>query len=87
MAKAGSSFNPKHAWWYLSEDEKQQLRAMREAGVEDVGGASPYRPFYWHIQNVGMPMVKIPGSGYIDVAISTIKGQISQTIERVLASV
>lgn len=85
--KAGSSFNPKHAWWYLSEKEKQQLREMREAGYEDVGGANPYRPFYWHIQDVGMPLVKIPGTGYIITAISTIKGQIQQVIERVLASV
>lgn len=85
--KAGTSFNPKHAWWYLSEDEKKQLRAMREAGETAVGGASPYRPFYWHIQDVGMPLVRIPGSGYISIAINAIKGQIQQVIDRVLASV
>lgn len=85
--RAGSNFNPKHAWWYLSDEEKQQLREMREAGYADVGGASPYRPFYWHIQDVGMPLVRIPGTGYITTAISTIKGQIQQVIERVLASV
>lgn len=87
MAKAGSSFNPKHAWWYLSEDEKQQLRAMREAGVAEVGGASPYRPFYWYIQEVGMEEVKIPGSGYISTAIGVIKGQMQGVISRVLSNV
>lgn len=82
--KAGTSFNPKHAWWYLSEDEKKQLRAMREAGETAVGGASPYRPFYWWIQETGMPLVKIPGSGYVTSAINAIKGQIQQVIDRVL---
>ena len=82
--RAGTSFNPKKAWWYLTEDQKRELRAMREAGVGDVGGASPYRPFYWHIQETGMEAVGIPGSGYITAAITAIKGQIQQVIDRVL---
>lgn len=84
MAKTGAGFNPKHAWWYLSEDEKRQLREMREAGYADVGGASPYRPLYWHIQEVGMGEVRIPGSGYIAAAVTAIKGQINQVIAQCL---
>lgn len=81
---AGTGFNPKHAWWYLSDEEKEQLRAMREAGIEDVGGASPYRPFYWYIQEEGMGDVGIRGQHYIARAIQQIRGRISSTILEVL---
>ena len=82
--KTGSSFNPKHAWHYLSDDEKNQLRAMREAGIEDVGGRSPYRPFYWHIQEEGQGDVGIRGQHYIARAIRQIKVRIAHTIQEVL---
>ena len=84
--KAGAHFNPKHAWWYLPEEEKKLLRLMRETGRQSVGGASPYRPFYWHIQDVGMPMVRISGSGYIARAIGRIKAGIANAVTRHMVS-
>ena len=83
----GTGFVAQRAWWYLSEKEKQELRAMREAGETRVGGASPYRPFYWWIQEKGYPGVVPKAQRYIETAVNTIKGQIQQVIERVLASV
>ena len=82
--KAGTSFNPKHAWWYLSEDEKKQLRAMREAGEKLVGGESPYRPFYWWIQEEGRSDIGIRGQRYIEWAIRQIKVRIKDVVEDIL---
>ena len=84
--RVGTSFNPKHAWWYLSDEEKDLLRLMRETGRASVGGASPYRPFYWHIQEVGMPAVGIAGKGYIAAAIAAIRGRIASVVDFVLGS-
>ena len=82
--KAGTHFNPKRAWWYLSEEEKEQLRAAREAGIEAVGGTSPYRPFYWWIQEEGRSDVGIRGQHYITRAIHQIRSRIGQVILQVL---
>ncbi len=82
--KAGTRFNPKHAWHYLTDEQKQELRALREAGVEAVGGRSPYRPFYWHIQEEGQEDVGIRGQHYIDRAIRQIEVRIAHTIQEVL---
>ena len=84
--RVGTSFNPKKAWWYLPKEQKDLLRLMRETGRVDVGGTSPYRPFYWHIQEVGQGDVGIAGQGYIAASIATIRGRIASVVSSVLAS-
>jgi len=78
--KAGTGFNPKHAWHYLTDEQKRELREMREAGDVDVGGASPYRPFYWHLQEKGSGEVGIRRQNYITRAISQIRMRMHDVI-------
>ena len=78
--KAGKEFNPRKAWWYLSPEQKNRLREMREEGKTEVGGANPYRPFYWYVQDQGSDGAEITGSGYIAEAVR----QISQRIPGII---
>ncbi len=79
--KVGTHFNPRHAWFYLSEEEKKLLRLMRETNREGVGGSSPYRPLYWHIQTT-----RGPHTGYVTRAIERIRSSIASTVHKVLVS-
>ena len=80
------TFDPKKAWWFLKEEEKVQLREMREAGVARVGGTSPYKPKYWFIQEAGMGEVGIGPQEYIAKAVTAIRSRIGETITRVVRS-
>lgn len=72
------------AWWFLKEEEKVQLREMREAGVAAVGGVSPYKPKYWFVQETGMGSVGIGPQGYIERTVNTIRAGIGQMIADIL---
>jgi len=74
--RTGTGFDPRKAWMYLSDEQKDRLRQMREAGEKDVGGSSPYRPFYWYVQDRGSEGASITGSGYIASAMSEIRQRI-----------
>jgi hypothetical protein len=82
-----AGFDPKKAWWFLGEEEKQQLRAAREAGIAAVGGTSPYRAKYWFIHEAGMGEVGIRPQGYIARAVSRIRNRIGDTITRIIRSI
>jgi len=88
-------FRPKHmrsgtwkmAWWFLSDEEKEQLREMREAGVTSVGGTNPYKPKYWFIQEKGMGEVGIKPQGYVAQAVSGICNRINDIVAEVLRGI
>jgi len=78
----------KMAWWFLKEEEKEQLREMREAGVASVGGTSPFRAKYWFIQEKGMGEVGIRRpQGYIQQAVGRIHNRIDEAIVRILRGI
>jgi len=79
--KAGTQFNP---WRALSDKQKSELRTLRESGDKRAGGSSPYRPFYWHVQDQGSAGAGITGSQYLTKAIHVIKSRIGSTILKVL---
>jgi len=80
------SFEPEKAWWFLKEEEREQLREMRESGVVAVGGVSPYKPKYWFIQEKGKEEVGVTGQGYIKATIDAIRARIGQVVTNVLVS-
>jgi len=82
-----AGFDPKKAWWFLSEEEKGRLRAAREAGIAAVGGTTPYRAKYWFIQEKGMGEVGIRPQGYIATAIGRIRNRMGDTITRIIRSI
>jgi hypothetical protein len=68
---ARNRFDPKLAWRALSKIQKATLREQRLSGRVDFG-ATPGKPAYWVQQDVGMGMVGIPGSNYIEHSIDLV---------------
>lgn len=61
-------FNSAYAWWYLTDDQKEELERQRRAGRTEFGGMGDKAP-YLYAQEGSMLLGGAPAKAAIDAGI------------------